>query len=121
MTDFSVVAPFLEQVKRVEGIAHLLFHQGRIHSSESVRLALYRFVEEAKRQGFVFWTGKQINDWERARRRMNVLGLEPDGKVIVQFDPGAGRPAVWRPLLDGETAREGEIVERKFGLLCVKG
>lgn len=121
MTDYSVVAPFLEQVKRVEGIAHLLFHQGRIHSAESVRLALGRFVEEAKQQGFVFWTGKQINDWERARRGMKIQGIRHDGKVIGQFDCSAGKPAIWRPLLLGETVSDGEIVEHKFGIWCKRG
>jgi hypothetical protein len=121
MTDFSVVAPFLEQVRRVEGIAHFLFHQGRIHSVESVRQALSDLVAEAKRQGFVFWTGQQINDWERARRRMTILGIDSTGMVTVEHDSDVERPVVWRPLLLGESVPEDVLVERKFGTLCVRG
>lgn len=71
-TDESVIEPFLETVRKVNGVAHFLFHQVHLHRLPKVREAFKRTVAEAKTRGFVFWTGKQINDFERFRRSLRI-------------------------------------------------
>lgn len=125
MTDFSAAEPLLRQVARVHGVAHVLFHQGRIHSDPAVKESFRRFVQLAKAEGFVFWTGKQINDWERRRRLIAIAGLEADGQPILRslqrekaYPDGIMRYVVWVPLADSQSSGEGERTERQFGVLC---
>ncbi|MFK7695527.1 hypothetical protein [Paenibacillus sp. HJGM_3] len=135
MTDMSVVQPFLDAVREVQGVAHFLFHQGRIHSADAVRESLIEFVRIASGKGFAFWTSREINAWHRARRRLKVVGLGIDSpdEVVVQrsatsaavvIDPvEAASPVVWIPLRPGEEdGLDASVqVERKYGVLCRKG
>ncbi|MDF2658782.1 MAG: hypothetical protein K0Q94_1573 [Paenibacillus sp.] len=82
-TDTSVIVPFLEEVRRAEGVAHFLFHQVHLHQKPPVREAFRRTVQEAKARGFEFWTGKRINDWERARRGLRIVSVADDGEISV--------------------------------------
>jgi hypothetical protein len=117
-TGCGVIVPFLDEVEKVRGVAHFLFHQGRIQRFAEVRDALRQVVREALDKGFTFWTGKQINDWERARRTVHIVGAEEDGSVIVKADDQAEKAAFWRPLRDDEQADPGDVVETRFGILC---
>jgi len=114
LSDTTVVAPFLTKVKEVRGVAHFLYHQKHIYEQPAVRQALTDTVKEAKRQGFAFWTGAEINGWVRAKRELRVRGLEADGRLRIEGGP---MPiAAYRPLLAGERASS---TVRRFGLLCV--
>lgn len=88
-TDTSVIVPFLEEVRRAEGVAHFLFHQVHLHQKPPVREAFRRTVREAKARGFEFWTGKRINDWERFRRGLRIKGVADDGEISVIAESGA--------------------------------
>ncbi|WP_309120772.1 hypothetical protein [Paenibacillus sp.] len=115
LSDTTVIAPFLAKVKEVRGVAHFLYHQKHIYEQPAVRRAMADTAREAKRQGFVFWTGAEINDWVRAKRERRVAGFGADGRLVVE---GAPLPiAAYRPLSAGETA--AQTVER-FGLPCVR-
>src|SRR5439155_25920768 len=87
--DLVVFAPralldgLIDGVKRVHGVLHLLFHPAHQHRPE-VREALKSAIERAKREGMEWWTGRQINQWERARR----------GVLWIDFTTEANRAVV---------------------------
>lgn len=118
--DMSVVVPFLEQVIRVQGVAHFLFHQHHLHFNSNAALAFQVVVDEAKKRGFPFWTSAEINHWERTRRKAIVRGLDAGGKPIWDDKSMCEIPTglvVWVPLLD-ESPQEN--VQYHFGIPCKK-
>lgn len=128
LTDTSVIEPFLQQVKRIGGVAHFLFHQIHLHRIQEVRDALQQVVKEAKAQGFVFWTGKQINDWIRWRRQLRIETIDQHGDVklnMVSQDRAdsdnaehAGKAVFWIPVPgDHPLAAEGET---HYGVTCLR-
>ncbi|WP_262681321.1 hypothetical protein [Paenibacillus sp. J5C2022] len=117
LADSSVVEPFLEQVMRVEGVAHFLFHQVHILNQEPVNKAIRKVVAEARKRGFTFWTSKQINDWERARRKVRITGIEANAEARVEHGTELKDAVVWIPVQEGAANRE--IVNR-FGVPCVR-
>jgi hypothetical protein len=117
--DSSIVIPLLDRVKSVEGIAHFLFHQIHIEEKESVRQAFRKVVEEAKRREFVFWTGEQINNWHRARRRINIISIDGAGTALVLGEQVEGA-VVWSPVQDTYEAQHDDHLEVRFGICCKK-
>ncbi|WP_409345800.1 hypothetical protein [Paenibacillus sp. MBLB4367] len=132
--DSSVIVPFLEQVAKVEGIAHFLFHQVHLHSNENVRNSFARFVQEAKARGFTFWTAEQINAWERKRRtvQIEISGDRHDWSIAVKPPRGEAEAAsaaeregegeatkwvVWVPVPAGQSVQDAV---RKFGVPCLR-
>ncbi|QNK58562.1 hypothetical protein [Paenibacillus sp. PAMC21692] len=114
LSDTSVIAPFLEKVMEVRGVAHFLYHQKHIHELPEVRKALVTTASEAKKLGFEFWTGAEINDWVRAKRELRIIGLGEGGRLRVEGERTA--IAAYRPLLAGESS-DGAV--KRFGLPCV--
>jgi hypothetical protein len=97
LADETVIEPFLSEVKKVGGIAHFLFHQIHFLQQEAVRTAFKAMVKKAKEQDFVFWTGKQINDWERMRRKLKVTEIDLFGNPVVE-GPDSDSVVVWVPV-----------------------
>ncbi len=62
------ISTLLESVLRHNGVLHLLFHPGHT-GKEIVNAALREAVTLACREGLEWWTGEQLNRWERARRQ----------------------------------------------------
>jgi hypothetical protein len=118
--DTSLIAPFLEQAKRVEGVAHFVFHPIHIHRREFIRDWLRSIVREAKPKGFVFWTGKQINDWERARRELRVLELDLEDQPVFLDGGNLDQVVVWIPIPEGEQVKDRFVTEKRHGVLCRK-
>ena len=118
--DSSVIGPFLDQVQRVRGVAHFLFHPVHLHAKETVRAAFQALVAEARQRGFVFWTSRQINDWVRARRKLRIEAIDDSGSAVVSGAGSAGRAAgqavVWAPVSAGPVEAPG--VGRRFGVWC---
>jgi len=114
LADSSVAVPFLEQVKRVEGVAHFLFHQVHIHQQPAVTEALRKVVSEARKRGFAFWTSQQINNWERARRQVRITGIQTNGDVEVEGAEALKGAVVFVP-----SAPDTETVI-KYGVPCRK-
>lgn len=122
--DRSIVIPILEQVAKVQGVAHFLFHQFHIYHQEVVRDAFRYVVEEARKRGFVFWTNEEINRWVRARRKVAISGLTADGYPVTDnVTIEGGRVIAWVPVMDGNSdnldSSDGEIKEH-YGVACRK-
>lgn len=124
LSDTSLIQPFLEQVHRVRGVAHFLFHQTHLLRLEAVRKAFGMLIAEAKRQRFEFWSGRQINDWHRQRRLVKAVGNCGEGGAIrIHAEAGLedetlSRIVVWLPLLPGETPAAGQQQAVRYGKLC---
>jgi hypothetical protein len=118
--DSSVIVPFLEQVERVDGVAHFLFHQVHLHHKDAARAALINVVQIAKQYGFAFWTGKQINDWVRARRNVQIQGIEASGKIVIDGSSVSDPLVVWMPVVQDEEQALTEQTEIRYGIPCKK-
>ncbi|MDF2671625.1 MAG: glycoside hydrolase/deacetylase [Paenibacillus sp.] len=116
--DSSIIRPFFDIAESVDGIAHFLFHQFHIYRREEVRAAFRAVAKEARDRGFEFWTGQQVNDWERARRKVQIVSYQ-DGQLELAGHEEAAGLAVWVPLPAGEEPVAGETVI-KFGVHCCK-
>jgi peptidoglycan/xylan/chitin deacetylase (PgdA/CDA1 family) len=118
-SDNSIIKPLMRQVQAVSGVAHFLFHQIHLHKMESVRQAFAKTVSEARKHGFVFWTGQEILEWEKKRRSVKIKTLEKHSKVVTE-GAESSEIVIWLPLSAGEETRPNEITERHYGLLCRK-
>jgi len=111
LADSTIIRPLLEETRRRRGVAHFLFHQRHIHRIAEVREALREVVRQAEAMGFVFWTGRQVNDWTRLRR---AIGLEPSGdRLEIRKPPGGnGEEAVILvPVAPADAADDGAEAE----------
>lgn len=122
-SDSSIIIPFLERVMQVDGIAHFLTHQIHLHNSENVRNALRKIVKEARERGFEFWTGKQINDWHRYRRSLEIVSMDEHGNIqFKQLSKHTDQPevVVWIPLPSGNVLQPDELTVTRYGVNCIK-
>jgi len=119
LADDSVAVPFLEQVRKVRGVAHFLFHQYHVHNVPKVRDALRKVIREAKQRGFEFWTNRQVNDWERSRRALRIQDVSANGKVKVNAERLVRDAIVWVPCTE-TLANAGGHIEDRYGVPCVK-
>lgn len=119
LSDPSVIEPFLQGVARVQGVAHILFHQRHIHNLPQVRSAFQAFVHAAQAQHFAFWTATQIDTWERARRGVRIIQPAADAPLSVYSATEIDNLIIWLPLstTDGVAT---EAAEQRFGVLCRK-
>ncbi|MGP4079101.1 hypothetical protein ACTWQL_04235 [Pseudalkalibacillus sp. R45] len=117
--DDSIIEPLLDQVKEVKGVAHFLFHQIHLHRNEDVRKGFKKFVEEAKKRNLPFWTGKEINEWERYRRTIHIKHIHSDGEFEIEGAVSDKAFILYQPL----TQNEGDQTTDKvvmFGIPCKK-
>ncbi len=72
--DMVITAPPIMSYKMMSaalkrnGILHLLFHPNHIEK-DGVKESLLNAIREAKEEGIEWWTARQINSWERSRRK----------------------------------------------------
>lgn len=114
LSDVSVIQPFLNGVKLVNGVAHFLFHQHHIYNQPKVKEAIIQLITTAKEQGFTFWTSKQINDWERARRSVTIDGTSRSGIKVTSLDEESDF-LLLIPVADND---ESDLVVKRFGICC---
>lgn len=76
----TVIEPFVEATVSVHGVMHLLFHPNHIERS-GVADALREAVRRGREAGMEWWTSREINDWERARRRVK-WSVDENGVVL---------------------------------------
>lgn len=74
----ELCAPLLRAVISNHGIFHLLFHPDHTHKP-AVEAAFVRAVSLAKEAGLEFWTARQLNSWERSRRKLRWRELSQHG------------------------------------------
>jgi hypothetical protein len=77
----ALAAPLLAAVERNHGMLHLLFHPGHV-AKPNVAAALLRAVAQARARGLEWWTARQSNDWERARRQVRWTDYRQEGENI---------------------------------------
>jgi hypothetical protein len=77
----TVFEPLLASVKRHHGILHQLFHPYHTIRPE-VADAFRMCVRRAREEGLEWWTARQINDWERARRAVRVEQVTVSAIII---------------------------------------
>lgn len=120
LADSSVIQPFLDGVKRVNGLAHFLFHQYHIYNQPKVREAIVELIRTARSQGFAFWTSRQINQWERDRRKVSIAGIS--GEIQVDGSVGNDGFVVLVPVTEAQTEAESAQQEtvKRFGFHCRK-
>ncbi|MCC3357169.1 hypothetical protein [Bacillus sp. REN16] len=118
LADISVIDPFLKMVKRVDGVAHFLFHQYHIHNQNAVYKAINDVIKEAKKQGFSFWTSRGINNWERQRRNISIVGIDDNYNVVTECDENYNDVVIYIPISNANCKSE-KVVER-FGVQCVE-
>jgi hypothetical protein len=83
-----ILTPLLKAARKHYGVLHVLFHQGHTHKPP-VAAALLQTVAEAKAAGMEWWTAKQLNNWERARRGIQwQQTLDANGQVLGNITTG---------------------------------
>ncbi|MDF2652382.1 MAG: glycoside hydrolase/deacetylase, partial [Paenibacillus sp.] len=120
LADNTVIEPFLQQAKLVNGAAHFLFHQIHIYTREEVRNAIRMLVSKANEMGFTFWKSKQIQDWTRLRRSVRITASDDEGNVELQSDEAVTGLVVWVPMRTSEAFLPDERHEMQFGIPCRK-
>lgn len=115
--DTSIIVPFLEEVLNVSGVAHFLFHQIHLHRNEKVREAFFKVVAEMKKREFEFWTGLELNKWERLRRTIEIRGID-DEDVYYDSDKKVHNFIVYVPV-DSSLEKSTEV-ETIFSIPCKK-
>ena len=101
----EVFEALLASVKRHHGILHHLchpFHTVKPEVAQAVRLCVQRGREE----GLEWWTAREINDWERARRGVRVERCTRDG------GESGDRPQ-WKNAERGDNSRHCVLMERR--------
>lgn len=93
----AVVPTFIGAVLRAHGVLHQLFHPAHI-AKPGVAQALAGIVAAGRAAGMEWWTARQINDWERARRAVRwqagtggAVSIASDGHIrdatLLLFNP----------------------------------
>ena len=79
--DFTVVCPhgfmrpLVDQCHASYGVAHVLYHPSHVEDPECER-SIRETVAYARSLGMEWWTSEEINNWERARRRVSISPIE---------------------------------------------
>lgn len=60
----------IKSALKSHGVAHFLFHPHHI-IREDIEKVLLETVNKARKEGMEWWTARQINHWERIRRRIS--------------------------------------------------
>jgi hypothetical protein len=77
-----LLEPLLHAALKHHGVMHLLFHPAHF-TKPQVPPACEHAIAKAKAAGMEWWTARQLNDWERARRSVTWSGYRGDGQSTV--------------------------------------
>ena len=67
----AILEPLLAQAIKAHGVLHLLFHPAHFRHQQ-VADAMLMSIRRAREEGLEWWTGRQINAWERSRRAVQL-------------------------------------------------
>lgn len=114
---FALLHPLLQAARRHHGVLHLLFHPAHI-DKPGMAQAMRDSVTQARECGLEWWTARQLNDWERARRQTRWISSE-NGCTLQTQAPLPEATILWldahenaqRAVVNGEEC-ETQVVER---------
>lgn len=73
----------LDGAEEVHGVAHFLFHGPHLRLRPPTRAACPEVARLARERGMVWWTARQLNDWERGRRGVRLsITADEDGWLV---------------------------------------
>ncbi|HLT60771.1 MAG TPA: hypothetical protein VK020_06230, partial [Microlunatus sp.] len=107
----------LDGAEAVHGVAHFLFHGPHLRGKPPTRAACPEVARLARERGMEWWTARQLNDWERARRgvQLSITADDEGWLVRVHAEQPVRRAGVLLQLpgLDGDPGvPEGTSVAR---------
>jgi hypothetical protein len=76
----AILDPLLRAARTHHGVMHLLFHPAHLKKAQ-VPPAVARAVEAAQAAGLEWWTARQINLWQRARRQVRWEQFTASGEA----------------------------------------
>ncbi len=77
----AICEPLILAAKKVHGVAHFLFHPAHFNNP-AVATAMLHTIRFGREQGLEWWTARQINAWERARRTVSVKEFSADNLTL---------------------------------------
>src|SRR4029077_1910959 len=81
----AILEPLLAQSIKNHGVLHLLFHPAHF-GKDPVPAAMLMAIRRGKEEGLEWWTARQINAWERARRNVRVTQIAGDSVTLEAQD-----------------------------------
>jgi hypothetical protein len=84
----QILEPLLKSAKATHGILHLLFHPAHF-GRDDVAAAMLTAIRRGREEGLEWWTARQINHWERARRKVRVSQYNTAGSRLTALSLGA--------------------------------
>ncbi len=78
----ALLEPLLGAVERHHGVLHLLFHPAHV-GKQGIADTILHSIRTAQERGMEWWTARRINDWERARRRVQWLAYQQQDSALV--------------------------------------
>jgi peptidoglycan/xylan/chitin deacetylase (PgdA/CDA1 family) len=80
---YTLCAPLLDAVIEHHGIFHLLFHPAHMLKDAPAK-ALVDAAALAKSRGLEWWTARELNEWERVRRKVKWHGTSIEAGTTLQ-------------------------------------
>ncbi|MER3474843.1 MAG: hypothetical protein C4335_12650 [Armatimonadota bacterium] len=77
----ALLEPLLQAVERHHGVLHLLFHPAHV-AKPGIAETILKAVHAARQRGMEWWTARRINEWERARRRVQWCVYRAEGDTL---------------------------------------
>jgi hypothetical protein len=77
----AIFEPLLASAKKSHGVLHLLFHPAHFHN-DAVPKAMSNAIRRGRQEGLEWWTARQINAWERARRTVKLQQVAGDSVTL---------------------------------------
>jgi hypothetical protein len=94
----AIFEPLLAQAIKNHGVCHLLFHPAHFHRDE-VANAMANAIRRGKEAGLEWWTGRQINAWERSRRKVRITRFKSESSrtlmTLESPDPLSEATVLW--------------------------
>lgn len=94
----QIIPPMLDAVEKHHGVLHVLFHPAHI-AKPGVADSLHSTVKQAIDRGLEWMTAKELNAWERARRRIKLQAQFTDANVAPKVLLSAPEPLAGATIL----------------------
>lgn len=93
------------------GVAHFLYHGPHLRKRPVTRASCLEVAALARERGMQWWTSREINAWERARRTVDLELEQGDGVWHVRARSGAhlDRAAILIPIAEGTPLESFEL------------